>query len=332
MSVGLRMMATHLPGRATLADLPELAELGAAERAACLALGIERVAVGPGLSAVDLAARAGRQVLAAAGLGPERLDGLVLIESRAPETFSTSEATRLQRLLGADRAWAFSVGGLGCASVVPALLAAAGRLATDPSAAHILVAHGSKPVTVRRYRHPVTINGDSGQAVLVCRDGPLRVRDILLETSGAYWDLFHVDYRGRAPEQWREECTDIPTYAFRLAVESRKRIAALTRRLLERNGLDRDAVSCYVGQNLSTAAHRIVAESLDVKLSGACADNLRDNGHLGPNDALFNLATAVDRGELPEGGLAVVLNMSPAAAWSAMLVEHGAREGGAVCL
>ncbi|MFD7666662.1 3-oxoacyl-ACP synthase [Streptomyces sp. NPDC059788] len=332
MSIALRATATHLPGRATLAALPELAALDGPERAACLALGIERVAVGDGLSAVDLAARAGRQALAAAGLAPDRLDGLIMIEPRAPEAFSTSEATRLQALLGADRAWAFTVGGLGCASVVPALLAAAGRLATDPSADHILVVHGSKPVTSRRYRHPVTVNGDSGQAVLVSRDGPLRVRDILLETSGEFWNLFQVDYRGREPDRWREECTDVPTYAFRLAVESRKRIAALTRRLLERNAVERDAVSCYVGQNLSTAAHRIVAESLDVELSDACADNLRDNGHLGPNDALLNLATAVDRGQLPEGGLAVVLNMSPAAAWSAMLVEHGVAEGGAVCL
>ncbi|MFH8408845.1 3-oxoacyl-ACP synthase [Streptomyces sp. NPDC018019] len=332
MSVALHTTATHLPGRTAVAGLPELAELDAPERAACLALGIEQVAVGADLSATDLAGRAGQQALARAGLSPDRLDGLILIEPRAPEAFATSEATRLQALLGAGRAWAFSVGGLGCASVVPGLLAAAGRLATDPSAAHVLVVHGSKPVTPRRYRHPVTVNGDSGQAVLVSRDGPLRVRDVLLETSGTYWDLFHVDYRGRAPEQWREECTDVPTYAFRLAVESRKRIAALTRRLLERNGLDRDAVACYVGQNLSTAAHRIVAESLDVELSDACADNLRDNGHLGPNDALLNLTTAMDRGQLPEGGLAVVLNMSPAAAWSAMLVEHGPGEGGAVCL
>ncbi|OKI02073.1 3-oxoacyl-ACP synthase [Streptomyces sp. CB02923] len=332
MNIALSTTATHLPGRTDLAALPELAALGERERAACLALGIERVAVGDGLSAVDLAVRAGRQALATAGLGPDELDGLIMIEPRAPEAFSTSEATRLQALLGADRAWAFSVGGLGCASVVPALLAAAGRLATDPSAARVLVVHGSKPVTARRYRHPVTVNGDSGQAVLVSRDGPLRVRDILLETSGEFWNLFHVDYRGRAPDRWREECTDIPTYAFRLAVESRKRIAALTGRLLERNGVDRDAVSCYIGQNLSSAALRIVSESLDVKLSDACADNLRDNGHLGPNDALFNLATAVDRGQLPEGGLAVVLNMSPAAAWSAMLVEHGGGQGGAVCL
>ncbi|MEV5598661.1 3-oxoacyl-ACP synthase [Streptomyces sp. NPDC052496] len=332
MTIALHTTATHLPGRTALAGLPELAALSDPERAACLALGIERVAVGDGLSAVDLAARAGQQALATAGLAPDRLDGLIMIEPRAPEAFATSETTRLQALLGADRAWAFSVGGLGCASVVPALLAAAGRLATDPAAARILVVHGSTPVTTRRYRHPVTVNGDSGQAVLVARDGPLRVRDILLETSGAYWNLFHVDYRGREPDRWREECTDIPTYAFRLAVESRKRIAALTRRLLERNGVDRDAVSCYIGQNLSAAALRIVAESLDVKLSDACADNLRDNGHLGPNDALFNLATAIDRGHLPEGGLAVVLNMSPAAAWSAMLVEHGTGEGGAVCL
>ncbi|MEU1055527.1 3-oxoacyl-ACP synthase [Streptomyces sp. NPDC005876] len=325
MTVALHTMTTHLPGRVALTDLPELGEQSEAERTACLSLGIEQVAAADDLSAVDLAARAGRRALADAGLSPDRLDGLIMIEPRAPGTFSSSEATRVQAALGADRAWAFSVGGLGCASVVPAVLAASGLLAARPDTARVLVVHGSKPVTRRRYRHPVTVNGDSGQAFLVARDGPLRVRDVLLETSGAYWDLFQVDYRGRSEDEWREECTDLPAYGFRLAVESRKRIAALTRRLLERNGVDRADISCYVGQNLSLAALRVIGESLDVKLSGACADNLRVNGHLGPNDALLNLETALARGELPEGGLAVVLNLSPAAAWSAMLVEHGGR-------
>ncbi|MEV5576526.1 3-oxoacyl-[acyl-carrier-protein] synthase III C-terminal domain-containing protein [Spirillospora sp. NPDC052269] len=332
MSIALSTTSTHLPGRVALSDLPELDELDDRELAACLALGIERVAVGEGLTAVDLAARAGRHALATAGVDPAELAGLIMVEPRAPGALSSSEATALQAALGADRAAAFSVGGLGCASIVPALRAAAGVLATDPRAPYVLVVHGAKPVTARRYRHPVTVNGDAGQAVLVGRDGPLRVRDILLETSGAYWDLFRVDYRNQEPGRWREECTDLPKYSFRLAVETRKRLAALHDRLLENNGVRREDVSCYVGQNLSTAALRVVAESLGVRISEVCADNLREYGHLGPGDAFFNLSTAIDRGELPEGGLAVVLNMSPAAAWSAMLVEHGARDTGTVCL
>jgi 3-oxoacyl-[acyl-carrier-protein] synthase-3 len=332
MSIALRATATHLPDRVALDELPEVAEQTEQERAACQALGIERVAVADDLTSVDLAARAGQRALAAAGLGPDQVDGVILIEARAPETLSSSEATRLQAALGAERAWAFSVGGLGCASVVPALLTASGLLGADPHASHVLVAHGSKPVTTRRYRHPVTVNGDSGQAILVARDGPLRVRDILLETNGAYWDLFRVDYRTGPEDRWREECTDVPRYSFTLAVESRKRVAALTRRLLERNGVDRDEISCYVGQNLSLAALHVISESLDVKVSPACADNLREYGHLGPNDALFNLETAMARGELPEGGLAVVLNMSPVAAWSAMLVEHGTGDSGTLLL
>ncbi|MFC6021707.1 3-oxoacyl-[acyl-carrier-protein] synthase III C-terminal domain-containing protein [Plantactinospora solaniradicis] len=330
--MSLAAVATYLPDRVLLTDLPELADLGDGERTLCLALGIERVTVDKELSTVDLAVRAGRQTLATAGLSPHALDGVILVEARAPGTLASSEATGLQAALGADAAWAFSIGGLGCASIVPALLTARGLLAADPEISHILVAHGSRPVASRRYRHPVTVNGDSGQAVVVSREGPLRVRDILLETNGAYWDLFQVDYRGNPPQDWREVCADLPRYTFSLAVESRKRIAALNRRLLERNGVDQDDISCYVGQNLSTAALRVIGESLGVKISDGCLDNLRENGHLGPNDALLNLSTAIDSGELPEGGRAVVLNMSPAAAWSAMLVEHHAPDNRTICL
>ncbi|MER5771901.1 3-oxoacyl-ACP synthase [Streptomyces sp. NPDC001985] len=328
MNLALHAAVTHLPGRAPLAELPETDTQTGPERTACRALGIERVAVAPELSAVDLAGLAGRRALAEAGLDADRLDGLILVEHRAPDTLSTSEATRLQHILGADRAQAFSVGGLGCASLVPALLSAAGLLAAGPDTARVLVLHGSKPVTSRRYRHPVTVNGDSGQAVLVSRDGPLRVRDILLETSGEYWELFRVDYRDRPVDQWREECTDPAAHSFRLAVESRKRISSLTARLLERNGVRSREISCWIGQNLSAAALQVLGEALEVELSDACADNLRENGHLGPNDALFNLRTATERGQLPDGGLAVVLTMSPAAAWSAMLVEHGTGSAG----
>lgn len=61
------------------------------------------------------------QALADAGLSPAELDALIVVESRAPQAFVASEPTRLQALLGADRALSFSVGGLGCTSIVPGL-------------------------------------------------------------------------------------------------------------------------------------------------------------------------------------------------------------------
>lgn len=322
--IALRAAAWYLPSTAvTVAELPELTALTEVERETCRALGIQRVPVDDDLDAPDLAARAAQKALAEAGLDPEMVDALITVESRAPDTFVSSEATRMQAILGARRAVAFSVGGLGCASITPALLAARGLLCGDPDMSNVLVVHGSKPVTGRRYRHPVTVNGDCGQALVVSKHGPIRIRDMLLDTSGEYWDLFQVEFRDRPCDQWREECTDLPKYSFRLAVETRNRLRELNRRILERNGLRQDEVSCYLTQNLSTGSFRIVEETLGVEIASACSDNLRRCGHLGPNDVLLNLYSAIEQEQLPGCGRAILFNVSPAAAWSALLVETG---------
>lgn len=320
--IALAASAWYLPDTSVaVAELPELAALSDAERATCAALGIDRVPADDTLTAAELAARAGRRALAAAGLDADDVDVVLTVEPRAPQTLVSSEATRLQAMLGAGRAMAFSVGGLGCASLTPALLAASGLLRADPDLANVLVLHGSKPAVPGRYRHPVTVNGDSGGALLLRRRGAVRIRDILLETNGAYADLFRVEYRDEKFAGWREECTDPAAYAFRLAVETRNRLRDLVARLLARNGLTVDEIPCYLTQNLSTAAFRNWSEAIGVPIAKACFDNLARYGHLGPNDVFFNLSCARESGEF--GGRAVLLNISPAAAWSALLVTTG---------
>lgn len=322
--LAVRAAATYLPeGRARVAELSELAALDPKERETCLALGIDTVTADPELTELDLAALAARQVLAEAGLSPGDVAAVVVVESRAPQLLMASEATRLQALIGADRATVLSVGGLGCVSLTPALLTARGLLAADPDLPHVLVVHGNKPATPNRYRHPVTVNGDSGQALLLARTGPVRILDVLQETNGAYWDLFHVPFRDRPVAEWREECRDQGTYSFKLAMETRNRLRDLLRRLLDRNGLREEEIAAFLSQNLSTGGFAFTEESLGVKLLPECGENLRRYGHLGPNDVLLNLYSALDSGSVPDGGRSVLINVSPAAAWSLLLVETG---------
>jgi 3-oxoacyl-[acyl-carrier-protein] synthase-3 len=323
--IAMSTAAWYLPATSlAVADLPELATLSEQERITCQALGIDRVPVDDTLGPVDLAARAGQRALAGAGLEPADVDVLLTVESRAPETLISSESTRLQAVLGLDHAMAFSVGGLGCASITPALLTAQGLLHTDPRITNILVLHGSKPATPHRYRHPVTINGDSGGALLLSRHGPIHIRDILLETNGQYANLFQVAYRDSAFEKWSEKCTDLPGYSFRLAVETRNRLRALNTQILARNNLHQSDISCYLTQNLSLSAFHAYEDALDMKIAKPCFDNLAQHGHLGPNDVFFNLSSTLDQGHLTTGDRAILLNISPSAAWSALLIETGA--------
>jgi 3-oxoacyl-[acyl-carrier-protein] synthase-3 len=316
-----------MPERAVaVPELPELASLSESERRTCLALGVESVRADDGMSSADLAERAAREALEKAGVAARELGALIVVEPRSPERLLSSEATRLQQRLGADQAITFTVGGLGCVSITPALLAARGLMCADGDLGDVLVVHGSKPATAGRYRHPVTVNGDGGQALLLSRRGPVRLLDIVQETDGTHWDLFHVDYRDRPTREWREECTDLSTYSFRLAMETRGRVSALLNGLLERHGLKPGDVRGYVSQNLSMAGFTFSEESLGIELMSVCRENLRRHGHLGPNDVFLNLYTAIERKDLVEGDRAVLINVSPVAAWSVLLAEVGPQE------
>ncbi|SDO80574.1 3-oxoacyl-[acyl-carrier-protein] synthase-3 [Streptomyces sp. cf386] len=322
--VAIRSAAWYLPEH-TL-PITEVRTLDETERATRDGLGIETVRADDRLNSVTLAERAARRALEQAGIEARDLGALVMVESRVQETFLSSEVTRLQHLLGADNATTFSVGGLGCVSITPALLTARGLLAADPALDHVLVVHGSKPAAALRYRHPVTVNGDAGQALLLSRSGRTRVLDIAQLTNGRYWDLFHIDYRDRPTAQWREQCTEPRTYSFRLAMETRNRLSAMLGDLLRRNGIGRGDVAGFVSQNLSAGSFTFLEDSLDIELLPACRENLRRYGHLGPNDVFLNLRTALDRKELAPGDLAVLINVSPVAAWSLLLVEAGSQE------
>lgn len=329
--VAVRSAAWHVPETAVaVADLAEPASLGESERRTCLALGIESVRADDGLGPTALGELAAREALGRAGLAARDLGALIVVEPRAPETLLSSEATRMQHLLGAERAVTFTVGGLGCVSITPALLAARGLMCADRDLGEALVVHGSKPAAAGRYRHPVTVNGDGGQALLLSRGDsgrpPVRLLDIVQETNGEHWDLFHVEYRDRPTDEWREVCRDTSTYSFRLAMESRGRLSGLLSGLLERNGLKPGDVRGHLSQNLSAAGFTFTEESLGIDILPACRENLRRYGHLGPNDVFLNLYTAIERGELAEGDHAVLINVSPVAAWSVLLVEIGPQE------
>ncbi|MEU4311714.1 3-oxoacyl-ACP synthase [Nocardia sp. NPDC024068] len=304
-------------------DLPELAELPPRQREHALSLGIERVRCADGATEVDLALPAARGALARAGLEPGALDAMILVQGRVPQYLLASEATRLQHLLGAGRAFVTGVGELGCVSVSAALRLAAALLRGDPRCRNVLVVTAARTPTRARYRSPMTILGDGAAAVLLtgaAADSRYELIDIAVRSDGRYADLFRIDYRDVPSARWVEECADESTYSFRLAVDSSKRFAALNAELLAHNGLLTEDVAATLMQNLSAGAFAFWAESLGRPIHPACAGNLARYGHLGPVDVLINLDDAA--ATLPPGAPALLLNSSPVAAWSTAVLRR----------
>ncbi|MEI5102641.1 3-oxoacyl-[acyl-carrier-protein] synthase III C-terminal domain-containing protein [Streptomyces sp. PmtG] len=313
---------TLLPDRRVpVTALDELGELGEADRQLIASLGVESVRDAGGRSASDLAAAAARGLLAEHSGTLPPPGAFLLVGGRFPELLMASEATRVQRDIGLDGAMALGVSELGCVSVSAALMTARGLLAADPALSGVLIAHGSRPPGPRRFRRPVTVNGDGAMALYLSREGPLRILDLALETNGNYWDLFQVDYLGRPYDSWREVCTDIRRYSFSLAVESKRRFARLNDTLLARQGKTLEDVDHFVMQNISSGAFDFYEDAFDISIAETCRRNLREFGHLGSTDIVLNLRTGLEEKEFLPGDLVLVMNNSPVAAWSSMLVE-----------
>lgn len=322
--IGIGPVATWFPEHTQrVPDLPELAELPSARREHALSLGIETVRCAHGVTEVDLAERAARRALRQAGLDAAALDALLLVQGRAPQYLLASEATRLQQALGAERAFVAGIGELGCVSVSAALRLAAALLRGDPRCRTVLVVAAARTPTRARYRGPMTILGDGAAAVLVTADGAdsrYELIDITVRSDGRYADLFRIDYRDVPSERWVEECTDEPTYSFRLAVESSKRFAAINAEILARNDLIPEDISAVLLQNLSAGAFAFWSESLGRRIHPRCAENLARYGHLGSADVLINLDDAA--ATLAPGATVLLLNSSPVAAWSTAVLRR----------
>lgn len=319
--VAISGIFTNIPDRrVAVSELDEIAGLPAADREVIARLGVDAVRDAGDRSSADLAAEAAARLLEGRPDLP-RPGAFILVGGRFPELLMASEATRAQRDAGLTGGIALGVSELGCVSVSAALLIARGLLAADPALPGVLLAHGSRPPGPRRYRRPVTVNGDGAMALHLSHDGPLRILDIALETSGEYWDLFQVDYQGVPFDDWREVCTDTKRYSFSLAVESRKRFSRLNDEVLARQGKTLEDVDHFVMQNISSGAFDFYEEAFGISIAEICRRNLREYGHLGSTDIALNLEAGMTQGEFQPGDLVLVMNNAPVAAWSTMLVE-----------
>ena len=302
-------------------DLPEHARLDEPARHVFGNLGIDTVQVDEASDGAELAAGAVSDALASAGLTREGVDALVVVQGRVPPLLMTSEATRVQSATGVRDAMVFSVADLGCVSISSAFVLGAALLDSRPEWDNVLVAHGTKPPTPRRFRYPVTVNGDGGVAVLLRRDVRPRIIEVALETNGEYWDLYRVDFKDKPFRDWAEECRSLKEYSFKLAIESRNRFSAMNRAVLERAGVTYADVDHFMMQNLSSGAFRFYEEFFEIEFAKACKTNLARYGHLGSMDVPLNLHTGIAGGEVAPGDLVLIMNNSPVAAWSTMLVE-----------
>ncbi|GAA0555762.1 3-oxoacyl-[acyl-carrier-protein] synthase III C-terminal domain-containing protein [Chitinophaga japonensis] len=320
--IGINEIATVITGeKLPVAGLLEQSMLKEEEYVYFASSGIASIYNAADHSAYDLAKQAAAKVLEKAAVPAEEISLIVYIHSRLPEYLVSSQAGRLQYDLQARNAVFFSVSDLGCADISMAMQLAQVYLQSNAAANHALICYGSKPYAPSRFRYPVTINGDGGMAVLLSRTDRNQIIDIKIKTNGRYWNLFQVDYKNKNFLEYREECTSVRSYAFELAIESRNEFVKLNNGILSANDLSKTDISHFMMQNLSMRAYNYYEEALGIRIAGACRKNLQEFGHLGPGDIICNYARALGEGGVQRGEHVLLMNNSPVAVWSSILIK-----------
>lgn len=317
--IGLKSMEFVIPEQLVpITRLDEVASLHAQGQMIYSTLQLETVAIAEGLDNVDLAEQASRRAMEAAGVTSEQIDMVIFLQSRSPAYLMSPEAACLQERLGIKRGFAFALTDLGCANISNALLIARNFLQLNERMQNILIACGSKPFGNFRYREGVTVIGDAGMGLVVGRTGRNRIIDVKLITDGRFWDLYKIDYKHMLVDEYREALTS-PRYKFELSIASRNNFNRLNSEICQENGIER--VDAYIMQNLSISAFAFNEDTFKVKFTKSCYRNCKAYGHLGSIDIMLNYRDALANGELNEGETALIMNNSPVACWSTLLIQ-----------
>lgn len=320
--IGIQSIKTYTPGTPiSVHNLQEKETLSESELAYFTTCGVDTVYDSGTISSYELAKGACEKLLQETGTEASSIDLIIYLQSRMPEHFISSECTRLQHEIKAPNALSFAISNLGCADSSMALKLAKDFLVANRKAGNVLICYGNKLFSNYRFRNPVTIIGDGGVAALVTKTFDHHITDIQIQTNGHYWDLFKLEYQNRSFDQYREECSDLRKYGFELAIESKNRFKEINDSMLLRNGLALQDINHFMLQNISSRAYDYYQSAFDIRISAICAMNLARYGHLGAGDIFLNYQTGMESGLFQKGEKVLIMNNSPVAAWSSILIE-----------
>lgn len=277
----------------------------------------------------DLAAEAGRQALARAGLAPSDVD-LLVVATDTPDQPSPATASVVQAKLGALSAGVFDVNAA-CAGWVTALDLTSKAIAQDDQLRHVLVigAYGMSRYLDFTDKRTCTLFADgAGAVVLGTGDAPgfLGAR---LASAPEFVDALGVYSGGtRRPATIEEvKANGPPTVRFVRrfpATFNVERWPALIDGVLDRAGVAREDVALYVFTQLNLRTIEAVMKTLALPMSRTHV-TMDEWGYTGSACIPMTLDAAAQAGRLAPGDLVVFCASGGGLAMAAALYRWTAR-------
>jgi 3-oxoacyl-[acyl-carrier-protein] synthase-3 len=260
-------------------------------------------------AASDIALRAAQKALAAAGIGPEQVD-MILLGTDTPDYITPATSTVLQHKLGAVNAGTFDIG-CACASFPTGVAAAAGLLSTNPWIKYVLVVGVYMMSKLADPNDVVSFfYGDgAGAAVLAADDKPGFITSAYL-ADGSYADYWVISSGGTA-----EPATVESVQAGRTKVRLLQRYPPdvnhinwpkIARALAERGGFELQDVDLIVFTQVRLPSIKLVMEDLGLPLEKTHWI-MEEWGYMGSACIPMCLDDAIEKGKIKSGDLVVLV-------------------------
>jgi 3-oxoacyl-[acyl-carrier-protein] synthase-3 len=273
---------------------------------------VERRVIGEDASLVDLAERASRDALSAAGMSPASLDAIVVATTSSPYLFP-SLACLLHERLGLASAPAFDVAAA-CAGFPYALSVADQAIRAGENRAVLVVGADSLSAFLDPTdRGTSALFGDgAGAVVLVAESGtetetPRGILACRLRALGALWPILYLRSGAHRPEEFDHGDVDLMMRmrgqeVFRVAVEQ---LVALTRETLAAAGLESSDVNLLVPHQANVRIIRMMIAQLGIEASRV-GINLDRCGNTSAASIPIALTESLAAGRLAAGDVLVL--------------------------
>jgi 3-oxoacyl-[acyl-carrier-protein] synthase-3 len=269
----------------------------------------------------QMAIIAARNALAAAGLGAEDIDSVIVATSTPDLTFP-SVATMVQEGLGMTRGFGFDVQAV-CAGFVFALTNA-NALILSGQARRVLVIGAETFSRIMDWtdRSTCVLFGDgAGALVLEAAEGTGESSDrgILssdLNSDGRYRDMLYVD-GGVSTTGTSGKLRMQGNQLFRQAVE---KLASTAETALEKAGLNSGDVDWIVPHQANLRIIAATAQRMQVPMDRVVV-TLQDHGNTSAASIPLALSVGVARGQIKPGNLIVTEAIGGGLAWGAVVLR-----------
>ncbi len=256
-------------------------------------------------AASDIALRASKKALEAAGIGPEQVD-MILLGTDTPDYITPATSTVLQHKLGAINAGTFDIG-CACASFPTGVATAAGLLNTNPWMNYILVvgvymmSKLAEPTDVVSFFY-----GDgAGAAVLSADTKPGFVTSAYL-ADGSYADHWAITSGGTAEpasvESVQEGRTKVRLLQRYPPDVNHVNWPKIVRSLAERGGFDVQEIDLTIFTQVRLPSIKMVMEDLGLPMERTHWI-MEDWGYMGSACIPMALDDAVEKGKIKPGDL-----------------------------